>query len=147
MQLNDIYSLLDKTLNGLGFELVDLNITHSNIIQVFIDKPEGITLDDCTFISNHLSKLLTVENIEYNRLEVSSPGIERPLKKLSDYIKYTEHKIKVKLNNLINKQKTFQGIIKKVEQETIYLEVSLDEVIAIEFNNINKARLVFDFND
>lgn len=74
--------LLELTLNGMGYELVDVEqLSHGKLIRVYVDKEGGITIDDCVAISNHLSRLLTVENIDYDRLEVSSPGLDRPLKK------------------------------------------------------------------
>lgn len=139
-----IHEILEKTIPGLGFELVDIEITHTKLVRVFIDNAIGVTIDDCEIVSNHLSKLFLVEDIDYNRLEVSSPGIERPLTKLKDYVRFMGKMIKVKTKELINDQKVFQGIIKDVEQEIIKLELENKEVIEIEFNNINRARLVFE---
>ncbi|HAN56270.1 MAG TPA: ribosome maturation factor RimP, partial [Betaproteobacteria bacterium] len=79
-----IETLLETTLGGMGFELVDMSMSaKSGLLRIFIDKEGGITLDDCVAVSNHLSNLLTVENIAYEHLEVSSPGLDRPLKKLA----------------------------------------------------------------
>jgi hypothetical protein len=70
------------------------------VLRVFIDKPEkprGVDVDDCALVSNHLSRVLTVENVDYDRLEVSSPGIDRPLKKASDFERFAGSEITLKL--------------------------------------------------
>lgn len=77
----DIQSILDKTLPGLGYELVDFELTAQGDLRVFIDKEGGITVEDCATVSNHLSRVFMVEDIDYKRLEISSPGLDRPLKK------------------------------------------------------------------
>ena len=139
-----IREILEKTVTGLGFELVGVEITHTKLIRVFIDNADGVTIDDCEMVSNHLSKLFLVEDIDYKRLEVSSPGVERPLTHLKDYVKFIGKMVKVKTKELINDQKVFQGIIKDVKKEVIKLELENKEIIEIEFTNINRARLVFE---
>lgn len=143
MKINEI---LEKTLPGLGFELVSVEITHTKLIRVFIDNPDGVTVDDCEMVSNHLSKLFLVENIDYNRLEVSSPGVERPITKLQDYNRFIGKLAKIKTRELINEQKLFQGIIIDVDGEVIKLELDGGEIMGIQFSNINKARLLFEDN-
>ena len=69
----DIQSILDKTLPGLGYELVDFELTAQGDLRVFIDKKGGITVEDCATVSNHLSRVFMVEDIDYKRLEISSP--------------------------------------------------------------------------
>ena len=74
----DIQNILDKTLPGLGYELVDFELTAQGDLRIFIDKEGGITVEDCATVSNHLSRVFTVEDIDYKRLEISSPGLDRP---------------------------------------------------------------------
>ena len=85
----DLHELLEKTVNGLGFDLVDVEQSpRGRILRVFIDKPEktgGVDVEDCAAVSDHLSRVLAVENIDYDRLEISSPGLDRVLKKPSDF--------------------------------------------------------------
>jgi ribosome maturation factor RimP len=142
MKLN---ALLDKVIPGLGYELVEVEITPAKVVRVFIDKEGGVTIDDCEIVSNHLNKLFFVEEIDYNRLEVSSPGIERPLRKLQDFIRFSGKLVKIKTRELIDGQKVFQGIIVGVAGETIQLELANGEMLAIEFTKINRARLVFEY--
>jgi len=73
----DLPTRLEPVLAGLGYELVLLERAGRGQLRLFIDKPGGITIDDCVAVSNHLTHLFTVENIDYDRLEVSSPGLDR----------------------------------------------------------------------
>lgn len=142
MRLKEV---LEATIPGLGYELVDIEITPAKLVRVFIDKENGdITIEDCEVVSNHLNRLFLVENIDYNRLEISSPGLERPLKKLGDFIKFKGKLAKVKTRELIDNQKVFQGTITDVNAEVIVLELDNGLTQTIDFNNINKARLVFE---
>jgi len=137
--------LLDKVIPALGYELVDLEITSAKLIRVFIDKPDGVTIHDCEMVSNHLNRLFFVEEIDYNRLEVSSPGVERPLKKLDDFLRFTGKLAKIKTRELIEEQKVFQGLILGVEGDMVKLElINNGEVRLIELTNISRARLVFE---
>ena len=79
---------LRATLEGLGYELVDFESSRSGLLRVFIDSPRGVTVDDCAIVSNHLTKLFAVEGVDYERLEVSSPGLDRPLKRLEDFARF-----------------------------------------------------------
>lgn len=144
MLVNKLNEILDKVIAGLGFELVDMEISPTRTIVVYIDKLGGVTIDDCETVSNHLSNLFLVEEIDYNRLEVSSPGLERPLKKLSDFTRFVGSLVKLKTSELINGNKVFKGTICEVNGTNIHLELELGLVQVIEFNNIIKARLVFE---
>ena len=70
--------LIDQAVTGLGYELVDFETSpRARLLRVFIDRPEGISIDDCAAVSSHLSRLFVVENVDYDRLEISSPGLDR----------------------------------------------------------------------
>lgn len=144
--INKLNKILEKTIPGLGFELVDFEITPNRTIIVYIDKPGGITIDDCEVVSRHLSNLLLVEEIDYNRLEISSPGLERPLKKLADFTRFCGSKVKIKTIDLINGQKVFQGTVKQVDDNNISLEITPDNIMIIDFDNIYRARLIFELS-
>lgn len=139
-----IQKVLEQTIPGLGFELVDFEITPAKIIRVFIDKEGGVGVDDCADVSNHLSKVLLVEEIDYNRLEISSPGLERSLKKLADFVRFNGRLVKIKTYQLIDNQKVFQGRISEVVGDKITLSLESNQNLTIEFADINKARLVFE---
>jgi len=134
--------LLNTTLEGLGYELIEVEqLTHGKLIRVFVDKEGGINIDDCVAISNHLSHLLTVENIDYGRLEVSSPGLDRPLRKEADFIRFCGETIKLKLKLPEQGQRNFIGVLREVNNGAIKVEVN-GKVIDLELNNLAKARLV-----
>lgn len=135
-------TLLETTLNGLGYELVDMSMSaKSGLLRVFIDKQGGITLDDCTAVSNHLSNWLAVENIAYERLEVSSPGLDRPLKKLEDFRRFAGEKVQIKLRMAIAGQRRFAGVIRGASATQIELDVD-GQAVMLDFSNMDTARLV-----
>ncbi len=133
---------LETTLAGLGYELVDLSFSvKSGLMRVFIDRPEGITLDDCVLVSNHLGHWLGVENIEYDRLEVSSPGLDRPVKKLQDFERFAGHKVNLRLRIARAGQRRFAGVIAGVDGASVLLDIE-GQRVAFELDNVDQARLV-----
>ena len=141
----DLRALLETTLPGLGYEVVDLEIgNRGRMIRVFIDKPEGITIDDCTEVSNHLSRVFAVENVDYDRLEVSSPGMDRPLNREQDYVRFTGHRARIKLRSPLDGRKIFSGAIVGVADGVVQLEVE-GKTVALRLSDVDKARLVPDF--
>lgn len=137
-------SLMTATLAGLGYELVDMSMSvKSGQLRVLIDKPEGISLDDCTLVSNHLSNWLAVENIDYERLEVSSPGTDRPLKKMADYQRFMGKKAQIKLRIALAGQRRFIGVISAANEAQIELNVD-GQIVKLALANIDSARLVPD---
>jgi ribosome maturation factor RimP len=138
----DLHDLLESTVAGLGYELVDVERSpHGRLIRVFIDKPDGVTVDDCVAVSNHLSRLLAVENVDYGRLEISSPGLDRPLKKASDFIRFAGESAKLKLRVALQGQRNFVGVLRGVQDGVLKLEVD-GKVLDLELDNLEKARLV-----
>lgn len=138
--------LLEQTLTGMGYELVDVERSSGGkLIRVYIDKPvdkpAGISVDDCVAVSDHLSRLFAVENIDYDRLEISSPGLDRPLKKAADFSRFAGEKAKLKLRVALQGQRNFVGILREVSDGVLKLEVD-GEMLAFELGNIDKARLV-----
>jgi ribosome maturation factor RimP len=137
----DAVKLIETTVNGLGYELVDFEQAGRGLLRVFIDKPEGISVDDCQIVSNQLSRLFMVENVDYERLEVSSPGLDRPLKKLADFERFAGEKAQIKLRLPLNGRKNFAGVLGPVHEGV--LELDMEGVkVAIELSNVDKARLM-----
>ncbi|MDN3577566.1 ribosome maturation factor RimP [Chitinimonas viridis] len=135
--------LLDTTLPGLGYELVDLEIGRDGLVRVFIDSPTGITLDDCVKVSNHLSHLFTVENVPYERLEISSPGLDRPLKKEADFVRFAGQQVKIKLRvPLEGGRKMLQGELKGISDGKVEVLLAPDQLVAVPLAQIDRARLV-----
>lgn len=138
----DLHELLDSTLTGLGYELVDVERSaRGKLIRVFIDKTNGVSVDDCVAVSNHLSRLLAVENIDYDRLEISSPGLDRPLKKEADFIRFAGESAKLRLRVALEGQRNFVGILREVNDGVLKLEVD-GKMLDLELNNLEKARLI-----
>lgn len=143
----DLNALIENTMVGLGYELVDLELANrGKLVRVFVDKPPGgVNVDDCVAISDHLSRLFAVENIDYDRLEVSSPGLDRPLKRPKDFQRFSGSRAQVKLRIPVNGRKRFVGLLQEVKDRSFNLNAD-GEVIEIEFSDIEKARLVPDID-
>ncbi len=140
----EVQNILEKTLPGLGYELVDFELTAQGTLRVFIDQPGGITVEDCATVSNHLSRLFMVEDVNYKNLEVSSPGLDRPLKKAADFVRFNGEQAKIKTRLPVEGQKNFIGRIERCENDVVTL--SFDGKTAdIELSNIDKARLKPEF--
>lgn len=138
----DLSSLLETTLTGLGYELVDMERSgQGRMMRIFIDKPGGINLDDCAKVSNHLSRVLTVENVDYERLEVSSPGLDRPLKQERDFVRFAGQKARVKLRVPLEGQRNFVGLLRRTRAGKVELEVE-GRTVLFELANLDKARLI-----
>lgn len=137
----DAVKIIGATVTGLGYELVDVERSGRGLMRVFIDKPEGISVEDCQLVSNQLTRLFLVENIDYDRLEVSSPGLDRPLKNEADFIRFAGEKAQIKLRMPIAGRKNFIGIIGVLHEGVLQLDVDGTSV-AIELSNMDKARLV-----
>jgi len=138
----DLQGLLDNTLAGLGYEMVDLERSpKGGLLRVFIDRPGGITVEDCALVSNHLSRVFAVENVNYERLEVSSPGLDRPLRKARDFERFAGQKAKLKLRVPVDGQRNFVGILRAGAEGKIGLEVD-GRLLNLELGNVDKARLM-----
>jgi ribosome maturation factor RimP len=152
------HSLIEKTVTGLGFELVDIAFAPRGLVRVFIDVPfepgqqqsRHVTVDDCATVSHQLSHVLTVENMNYERLEVSSPGLDRPLTKVSDYARFVGRTASIKLRtpmpNTANRR-TYQGVILPPEEDSLMLAIEEKEgssVLEFELADVDKAHLVPD---
>lgn len=138
----DLLVLLETTLSGLGYELVDMERSgKGNLMRVFIDKPGGVLLDDCAAVSNHLSRVLTVENVHYERLEISSPGLDRPLKKERDFVRFAGQKVRVKLRVPQDGQRNFVGVLQETRAGKVGLDVE-GKAVTFDLANLDKARLV-----
>ncbi|HXZ49847.1 MAG TPA: ribosome maturation factor RimP [Usitatibacter sp.] len=134
---------LRATLEGLGYELVDLESSRSGLLRVFIDSPRGISVDDCAAVSSHLTRLFAVEGVDYERLEVSSPGLDRPLKRLEDFARFAGREATVKLKLPRDGQRRFQGRLGGVEEGRVVLEIG-GRRHHIPLEDIDRARLVPD---
>ena len=134
--------LLQRTLPPLGYELVDWDMSaRSRLVRVFIDKTHGVDIEDCARVSNHLTHLFAVENIDYQRLEVSSPGLDRPLKKAADFARFAGEEARLTLRESVDNAKRIKGRLRGLEGDAVLVETALG-TRAIALTNIDKARLV-----
>jgi len=133
------------TLEGMGFELVDARASGGGRqLSIFIDRPGGITVDHCAEVSRQLSRVLEVEGIDYDRLEVSSPGLDRPLCKPADFTRFAGSKVDVKMRTRDESgRKRFTGLLRGEAGGVATLEVDGREV-ALRLDEIDRARLVPD---
>ena len=145
----DLHDLLEKTVTGLGYELVDFEQSpRGRVLRLFIDKPDkarGVDVDDCVLVSNQLSRVLTVENVDYDNLEVSSPGMDRPLKKAADFERFAGSEIHLKLRLPVNGRRNFNGVLHSLQDGKVRLQIDSGEV-ELDLGNIDKARLVPKFD-
>lgn len=157
--MQDLHALIEKTVTQLNFELVDLEISNrGKLLRVFIDKlnpssnKDSVTIDDCVLVSNQLGNVLAVENdVDYDRLEVSSAGLDRVLKKEKDFVRFAGERVQLKLRVGIKEQgpkvtetslprKAFIGILKGAENGEVLLEFE-GVIYKMALENIEKARL------
>ncbi|MDR2164164.1 MAG: ribosome maturation factor RimP [Zoogloeaceae bacterium] len=151
----DLHALLETTLDGLGYMLVDLELPgRSGMLRVFIDKPEkagGVDIDDCEAVSWHLTRLLEVENVDYGRLEVSSPGLDRPLRKAADFERFLGERVRLRLRRPLGGQRNFHGDLAGFAGGKVTLRLLPDETnemvgdVEVDLDEIEKARLAPDF--
>jgi ribosome maturation factor RimP len=138
----DLLQLLESTLAGLGYEFVDLERSgKGKLLRVYIDKPSGIHVEDCAAVSNHLSRVLAVEGVDYERLEISSPGLDRLLRKEQDFVRFAGHRARIKLRVPFEGQRNFVGVLRETRAGKVEIEVD-GKVMSLELENFDKARLV-----
>ena len=151
MQLLD---LIETTVVGLGYELVEFETSpRARLLRVFIDRPEsaeksGISVEDCAAVSSQLSRVFMVENVDYDRLEVSSPGLDRALVKPADYRRFAGQDVQIKLRVPLGNQRNFSGVLEGLREEGGVEMVCLrmnETLHQFPFENIDRARLVPKF--
>ncbi|MGZ8981846.1 MAG: ribosome maturation factor RimP [Burkholderiaceae bacterium] len=97
----NLYDTIERTVEGLGYELVDVERLAAGLLRVTLDAPAGVRLEDCEKVSRQLSHLFAVEDVDYDRLEVSSPGLDRPLKRARDFERFVGSEVQVQLAEAI----------------------------------------------
>lgn len=157
--MQNLQALVEKTVEQLSFELVDFEVSNrGKLLRVFIDKlhpqdnKDSVTIDDCVLVSNQLGNVLTVEHdIDYDRLEVSSAGMDRVLRREKDFVRFVGERAQIKLRMGIHDngpgasetslpRKTFLGLLKGVNQGHLLIECD-GYIYSLQLSNIDKARL------
>ena len=144
-------ALLERTVGGMGYQLADFEyINNGRMLRVFIEKIHeiaadlgraGITLADCESVSRQLQRVFEVEGIEYDRLEVSSPGLDRRLKKAADFARFSGHEAQVRLRHAVNGRRNFTGTVRAVEGDRIEFDYDSGR-LAFDLADLDRARLV-----
>lgn len=141
----DVVSLVEKVVTGLGFELVDFETSpRARLLRVFIDIERGVTVDDCAAVSNQLTRVFEVENVDYDRLEVSSPGLDRPLRKEADFVRFAGQEVQLRLVMPVGNQRNFVGVLVGLEAGVVSVHTAKGEM-RFPLDEIEKARLVPKF--
>ena len=144
--MDDLETLIEKLVAQLGYELVDFEtVNGGQILRVYIDKGDLISIEDCSKVSNHVNNVLSVEtDFDYERLEVSSPGLDRVIKKIKDFDRFKGQQAKIKTRFAIENRKNFKGTLSGIEGESVIIKIE-DKLLSIDFENIDKARLDPDY--
>ena len=136
--------LLERTLPPMGYELVDWEMSPgARLVRVFIDKPGGVDVEDCARVSNHLTRLFTVEGFDYERLEISSPGLDRPLKRAGDFARFAGEDVDMRLRNPPpgENSRRVTGVLRGCEADTVLVE-TVQGMRSVPLADIDRARLV-----
>lgn len=149
----DILTVAQQALLGFDVELVDVERMPLGGLRVVIDRPEGVRIEDCEQVSRQLSHVFEVENIDYKRLEVSSPGVDRPLRRPADYVRFAGERIELRLHEPVESRKTFTGILRVSGDESPVFSLDWEDpsgqsrTLPFSFDDVDRARLdpVLDF--
>jgi len=135
--------LIAPVVTGMGYELVDLQVSNrGGLLRLFIDKPGGIGLEDCAAVSRQLTRVLEVEGVEYDRLEVSSPGLDRPLRKAQDFARFAGQKADVRMRTAdASGRRRFVGVLRGENEGRVSRELDC-QTVALAIEDIDRARLV-----
>jgi ribosome maturation factor RimP len=146
---------VERTVTGLGYELVEMERSVRGLLRVFIDRQPGrsyptgesefVTVDDCEAVTRQLQYVLEVENAAYERLEVSSPGLDRPLKKAADYERFTGSEVELTLKMPLQGRKKFRGLLAARGEGGWRLEFNdgkADQALDFSLEEVREARLV-----
>ena len=149
--IEKVRAIAEKAGAERGIEVVNVDITgtkRDSVVRIFIDKEGGVTLEDCTNISRDVEAILDLADPIPTRyvLEVSSPGIERELYSIKDFVRFQGQLAKVKLKNELDGQKTFVGPISAIEGNSITIEDRTRGTVSFEYEDISKANLKIDLS-
>ena len=146
-----IEKIVAPVLDEMNLSLVDVEYMQDGgywYVRIYVENLNGeITLEECAAISGKIDE--DVDKLIEQRffLEVSSPGIERPLKKIEDFIRFKGEKIKVSLKHKINDKKSFEGIITECKDNIIFLEIEEENIVEIPFSEVKKANIIYEFDE
>ncbi|NHC62001.1 ribosome maturation factor RimP [Paenalcaligenes suwonensis] len=144
----DIFALTQEALLGSDIELIDVERAPLGVLRVVIDHPEGVVIDHCEWVSKQLSRVFEVENVDYARLEVSSPGIDRPLRTLRDFVRFAGARVELRFYEAVDNQKVFKGVLISPEDVTVdNVDADTQFVLELEQASGNVRDLTFTFDE
>lgn len=149
MKREDLQVLLEPAITGLGYELVGVELLRQgrgHLLRLYIDHPEGISLDDCSQVSHQVSGVLDVADpfVGNYTLEVSSPGLERPLFGARDYLRFVNQRAVVQLSLAVDGRRQWTGLLRGIEQEQVVIECG-GQCYRLPLSNISKAHLAPEY--
>jgi len=135
--------VVEPAVSGLGYELVDVQASNGGrLLRLFIDKPGGINVDDCAAVSRHLTRVLAVEGIDYERLEVSSPGLDRPLRKGADFARFAGQRAEVRMRTPdATGRRRFVGVLRGADGGQVQMELD-GQRVALDLADVDRAKLI-----
>jgi len=135
--------VVEPAVSGLGYELVDVQASNGGrLLRLFIDKPGGINVDDCAAVSRHLTRVLAVEGIDYERLEVSSPGLDRPLRKGADFARFVGQRAEVRMRTPdATGRRRFVGVLRGEAGGRVEMELD-GQTVALDLADVDRAKLI-----
>jgi ribosome maturation factor RimP len=136
-------NVISPVVAGMGYELVELQAANGGrMLRLFIDKAGGIDVEDCAAVSRQLTRVLEVEGVNYERLEVSSPGLDRPLRKQADFARFAGHKADVRMRTPdATGRRRYVGVLRGVEAGAVDVEVD-GKLLRLALEDLDRARLV-----
>lgn len=143
----DIFAVTQQALLGFDVELVDVERAPLGLLRVVIDRPEGVRIEDCEQVSRQLSHAFEVDNIDYKRLEVSSPGVDRPLRRLADYVRFADQRIELRLREAVESRKVFTGVLRVAGDVSPVLSLEYEDqtgklqTLPFSFDDVDRAHL------
>jgi ribosome maturation factor RimP len=145
----ELRSLVEPAVTALGYELVGVEFSHGKpgLLRVYIDSEDGITVHDCEAVSHQVSGLLDVEDPiagQYS-LEVSSPGLDRPLFQARDFERFAGQAVRLRLTAPLNGRRNFRGLLRGMQGNQVIVQLD-DEELRVELDEIDQARLVPDYD-
>ena len=137
-------ALVEPVVAGMGYELVDLQAANGGrFLRLFIDKPSGIDVEDCAAVSRQISRVFEVEGVDYDRLEVSSPGLDRPLRKQADFARFAGQKADVRMRTAdASGRRRFIGRLQGAEDGRVTMELEGQATVQLALDDLDRARLV-----
>jgi len=144
-----LWELFEPVVNGMGYDLIEIehfpNPKHG-VLRLYIDKEDGVTVDDCSSVSHQISALIDVEEpvSGHFNLEISSPGLDRPLRRLQDFQRFTGSLVKLKTAMPLEGQRNFKGRLLEADEDKIVIETD-DEEISLPISAVEKARIVPEY--